>query len=836
MRHPLFIVSLVYIAGLVIGRLLFIPPLLIGLALALIVGSSCWLLRQYGREKAPRPSGALLFIAVLLIGLFQQNQVSRTDQAGRLVVEQLAEYHTLTVRGTLAADPDVRARSARLTLRDARALPAGGAGVNEDWRSIPGRIQVVYLGRPRGTVAARWPAVGDTVTVRGPITRPPALSNPDVFNYQAYLEARGIYGSVVVRSSRELDFAWPTGGRSAWGRLRAGLYRFRVNTEAAFVRRLGERPGALLASICFGRGHRLDAEVREDFAQCGLLHIFAVSGLHAGMIGIIVFLLAITLRLPRPVAALATILCLLGYMVLVGMRPPVVRAVIMGVALLAAAYLAPALIRARRVGLASDGVSADSLSAYSLALFAVLLVSPRLLVQASFQLSYLAILGIIVFYPLIAERLRAIAHTSAIERRWLRDFIEQYVLGVLAVTLAAQVLLIPLLANYFHRVPLLGMLANIVVIPLVFLAIVAGILLVAAAQLAPMLAPLFGAAAGFLCELIMWLARGAAAVPLASLEQPAWPWFVIALYYAMVVAPASIRRTSTPLDQPKRAAALTLQAVAILLFLVAVPLLNVSRGQLRVAFLDAGQGDCAVLEFPSGETIVIDAGTRFAGRSALIPYLEARGIEYVELALITHDDLDHYGGFLELLERAAVGRLLLPADPTVSGGLRQLRREAKRRGTRCEVVMAPLAVAGLPGARFELLYPEQAECVRQDFTDNDLSLVARLSYGQVSFLFAGDLTRRAEKFLLEDHPSLSTSLLKVAHHGSDTGSGADFLAAVAPSVALISCGEDNPFGHPAPAVLERLRAAGAKVYRTDRDGAVIVESDGTRTLIKTTGR
>ena len=264
--------------------------------------------------------------------------------------------------------------------------------------------------------------------------------------------------------------------------------------------------------------------------------------------------------------------------------------------------------------------------------------------------------------------------------------------------------------------------------------------------------------------------------------------------------------------------------------------------QLRVTFLDVGQGDATVIEGPTGFVAVIDGGGRPGadertgddpGARVVVPFLRRRGISTVDLLVATHADDDHAQGLIAVTRRLSVRRALVSGFLTDGGDaharlLRALRErrvpvQSARRG---EV----LDIGG--GARLEVLHPPRPFLTGSRSDDNENSVVLRLTYGKSRFLFTGDAGDAAEADLLRAtagrsrERGLSADVLKVGHHGSRFSTSEPFLRAVAPSIAVISAGRSNGFGHPAPEVLERLERRGARVFRTDQHGAITVTTDG----------
>ncbi|HEV8473594.1 MAG TPA: ComEC/Rec2 family competence protein [Methylomirabilota bacterium] len=410
----------------------------------------------------------------------------------------------------------------------------------------------------------------------------------------------------------------------------------------------------------------------------------------------------------------------------------------------------------------------------ALAAVAILAARPDDLLDPGFQLSFAATAGIVAA-PMPRGRLAA----------------------AIAVSLAAQAAVLPVTLAHFNQLSMIGVLANLAAVPLAGAATVLGLLGVLAAAAGDLAASaVFGAVWPLLLALRA-VAAFCAAVPGAVVHLPAPSAAAIAVYAAALVAGlVAWHRRDRGVGRAAAGVAGLLLAAAV--GLAALPVLSRGDGRLRVTVLDVGQGDAIVVEAPDGRAIVVDAGAGGAarldaGERAVAPFLWNRGVLALHATLTTHADVDHAGGMPAL-------RRLFGARETWDGST------------------GPRDVGG---ARFTPLVADVTDGRR-----NDLAVVLRIELGLAAILLASDVERAGERALLGARTPLAATVLKVGHHGAATSTTPEFLAAVRPSVAIVSVGARNAYGHPDAGVLARLAATGASVYRTDRDGAVLVETDG----------
>ena len=247
---------------------------------------------------------------------------------------------------------------------------------------------------------------------------------------------------------------------------------------------------------------------------------------------------------------------------------------------------------------------------------------------------------------------------------------------------------------------------------------------------------------------------------------------------------------------------------------------------LTALFLDVGQGDACFLELPGGKTMLIDAGTAKSG-SDIVSIIQERGHSHLDYVIATHPHADHIGGMTEVLEAFSVGRFYMPRAEATSKTYERMLDTLIEKNIDVTEASAVTVITGIPEVNAAFVSPKT---VGDDL--NNASAVLRLSFGEIDFLFTGDAEAESERVMLQSGNPIDAEILKVGHHGSATSSSAEFLAAVQPEYAIISCGADNSYGHPAQQTLENLAAMGAKVFRTDIEGTITVSTDGSSITAK----
>ncbi len=567
-----------------------------------------------------------------------------------------------------------------------------------------------------------------------------------------------------------------------------------------FLKEEAGSSGAFLSSIITGNRRGLGEDIKESFSRTGLAHLLSISGTHFGLLSTFFFftirylisflphpvLRRLTIYLtPSQVSAILALPFLLLYLLLSGASIPAIRSFIM-----INLFLFGLLINMR-------GHWLNSL------LFAALLIlvwEPSSIKDISFQLSFVAVL--FIGYSMTGSQRETTDTVNKGFKRLLK-VIKTWFKRAFLMSLYVSLGTAPLVAYYFHYLSIISPVVNIVITPLVCMAILPLTLFSSFSFILTGHFPLMGLIKG-ITELSLRLIQFISSLPFCSIRIENFPVIALVLFYGLIIT--IIIRDSK--DQPSLLKARKKLVPLLLitpLFLVLFPAF-INRG-LSVTFLDVGQGDCAVVETPKGKTIVIDTGR--TGRE-LESYLRFRGKDSIDALVITHADGDHSGGFFRVLERFKVkeiwdnGFLIYPAN--MNTPVRSLARG--------DIIEAD-------GMEILVLHPYQGFYSSSERGGNEYSLVLSVKgRNGAGLLLTADIEGEAGDELLYLQKWLRSEGLKISHHGSRNSSSEAFLRAVSPEIAIISVGRDNTFGYPHEEVIERLHEIGARIYRTDMDGAI----------------
>jgi competence protein ComEC len=702
------------------------------------------------------------------------------------------------------------------------------------------------------------------------------FQNPGSFDFVGYLNRQGIFASAAVRPGVPILALEGRGG----GGFESVVWAARLWARARFsslADRFGDRgegddtarqavPAAaesnaagILRAMLLGERDGLDRRTTTDFQRTGAYHVLVISGLHVGLLAFVLLGFLRLVWIPRGVASAVAILLVAAYSLLVGAGTPVLRS-----AWMLAAYLVTILVYRQR----------RALNVVAGTAFVFLVADPQLLFDPSFQLSFAAVALIAaIAVPLLRITLeprrlaladiwnvdrdlhtapQVTAHRVAV-RAWLepvatltglpRWWVSYPVIAVLrvvlwagelaVVSLVVQVGLALPLAVHFQRVSWGAVSANLLVIPLLSIAVPAGLVALITNWAPPAAISIW--AAGAIGGTVQWHAQY---LPLEMRVPPPPLWLGAGFGLSLVLLACSF-------DSTRRRRIASVVACATLLgVLVIHPFrAKLAPGQLEMSVLDVGQGDSIFVALPGGKTMIVDGGGQpdfrdpadppsrrqpiDIGEAVVSPYLWSRSIKKLDVVAVTHPDQDHLGGVPALLRNFPVGELWL-GESTFGPEYRGIEEQARAGGTKVRHIRAGQSYR-VGGAQIEALGPSQPLPTRR----NDQSLVLCLRFGAQRFLLTGDIEQDRERALVAGGALHPGGVLKVAHHGSRSSSHPAFLQTVKPVFAVISAGPDNFYGHPHEAVLQRLAEARAIVLRTDQEGVVSITTDGQRFSVDT---
>ncbi len=809
MKRPLPLILFAYISGIIVGNYFYLSP---AWAIAGILGASLAILicLVSGRRRVALALSPVIFV---LFGLLYIGRILYPSFPPPHLVHFAGERKYL-IEGVLYRPPEPMPDRTRLYVR--------GEKIYLDEGSFPVAGNILLTVKDREN---HW-RYGDRVRFISKLYLPRPATNPGAFDYRRFLALQEIWVTSYVNEASEIVRMAEGEGNLFFHFVERGREKIRIFLDGNAP---PESRGIIKALVLGERGD-IDRAVNEKFVISGVNHILSISGLHVALVAAFFFgatrlilklcpSLLLRLNLNKT-SALGAIVPVIFYTFIAGLGVAAVRSTIMTLSFL----LALLLDREK-----------DLYDALFVAAFLILIVTPAALFDISFQLSFLSVLAILYLIPRFAEYFFALKIwpekiPGAEQSRWKKKALTY--IGASLLTSAAAILGTgPLVVLYFNRISLVGFLSNLFLVPLMGLGnTLLSLLTSLFVFISHPLAQILMAVNVFLLNISLALVDLFSRFPVASkrVTTPTIP--EVLLLYGVLIFAANIKRWRRSLHG----------LIGLVAVFAAVQVYSYyayhHASDLTVTFLDVGQADAAVVRFPGGKVMVIDGGgtpdgSFDPGERVVAPFLWKMKNRSVDYLVNSHPHPDHLQGLIFLLENFTVGQVWNNGEEAEDPDLAE--RFLTLAGERLQTKGREVGAQEVGGVRVEFFHPSLIQEKGQSLSSNDASLVLRITFGEVSFLFPGDVESFAEGEILKTGVDLRSTVLKVPHHGSKTSSTQDFLEAVRPRFAVFTVRGGARPRLPNPGVLERYEAMGVKVLRSDRDGAITFITDGRDLRVQT---
>lgn len=576
---------------------------------------------------------------------------------------------------------------------------------------------------------------------------------------------------------------------------------------------------SILEAMLFGEKRELSGDIKELYQAAGISHVLVISGLHISLLALAVAGILRRLGFPMPVWVILSVGVLAGYGILIGQPTTAVRALLMFFVLQGARLL---------------GRSYDLLSALAFAGILMLLDNPDLILDGGCRLSFCAVIGVGWYVSEKNKIFRSIGEKEKRKNRGKggKGSSAGAILENIRAGWYLWLFTLPVMLDTFYQVSVVGILWNLVAIPLLPVIIASGGLGVVLAGWNIFLGSLAGSPAYGMLQLYQEIGNISEKLPVGMWTpgQPSKPviaWYYLVIFLLVLVEKQLIKREKRWKIR-KIFPGMELCSMLLLLLLMAHPW----QQREKITFLDVGQGDASLLQ-SGGQTLLLDGGStsqKNVGTYVILPYIKQQGISCLEAVVLTHTDQDHINGVTEVLEEGKKGwltvkNLMYPywMEGTEQG--KQLKKLAEEAGASCRKIRAGDRLT-IGKAEAVVLYPKEQEKIAEP---NAGSLVLFWKWEGVRAMFTGDLPEEKERELLQNLPACE--ILQVGHHGSATSTCREFLEQVQPSLAVISCAMKNRYGHPSPDTVDRLKKTGCEIRYTMKSGAITIRKRGREILV-----
>ncbi len=834
-------------AGIVCGRFYRLPDLPVQVILVIALILIFWI---RGCESVYRIRLLILF-SVFMTGILNLN-LHMNPHAGSDHIRRFVCSEKMTVEGVICENPQ---RSPERTV-----LVVSASRVIHNGQYIPcsGRILLNILGH--------HPLhYGDFIRFHTRLNSPHNFRNPGGFDYETYLHLQGILVRGFVKDTTGFVVLRRAGGNPLWLRLE----QFRNRLRNAITEKAPGPEGKIIQAMILGDQKEIPIEIMDKFNRTGTTHIIAISGFNVGIVAFFSLLLArfglradyIILRWDiARISTFVAILVVILYTFVAGAGISVLRASIMVIV-----FLIAIVVNRER----------DLYNTLSLAAFLILIFSPGSLFDISFQLSFVAAASLIFFMPKWIALLPplTIHRNNQLSKEWIRyqclKAVKASMIFFLA-SLSATLGTIPLILFYFNRLSLVTLIANVLSVPILgILAIPVSMVIILAVPISSAISDCFITISEILVRVSLFVIDRLAAFPWSSIYLPTPTLFEIVGFYSFLIWGGLLMERYTAMSSFREAVKSSVLFIAFPIFLIIFITVDVihdhvqhcQKGHLVLTAVDVGQGSSTLIRFPGGRTMLVDGGgflddTFDVGKTVLAPYLWHERIAKIDTVVLTHPHPDHLQGLLFIMENFHVREVWINGDASQTESyiafcriidhknmfLRTLSgdsREENIQGVRLKI-LNPQMNHDITGTYFSRsigihgvdrqsdLKPIPGKMTRSHNSDatNDRSMVIKISYGEKRFLLTADISSSVEDRLIHSEDNLESDVIFVPHHGSIHSSSVSFIQKVKPKIAIISCGVGNLFSNPHPEILSRYETVKANIYRTDRDGAISLVTDG----------
>lgn len=631
---------------------------------------------------------------------------------------------------------------------------------------------------------------GDVIEFTGQIELPEDRKNPGGFDYKQYLRGKNIYALLYIN-----DLSLEIKSNSSLSAFEKVISNFRKSVVEFMQVNFTPEEVSFLQGLILGE-KAVDPQIADDFNKLGVSHILSVSGLHVGYVYIFVSTLCKLFRLNKKLQIQVIGVMLYIYCFMVGFSQSVIRASLMFILLLLAEIM---------------NKKYDTLNVLCLLASIFIFINPYVIYDVGFQLSYSAVLCITVFYPYVNHKLK------------FRSKYVESIKSLLLLTGSVQIGTIPLVLYHFHNLSVLSLIANLFIVPISGFIIMGFLCVFFCSLLLHVSIPILMIPIKFSIYFILGLSKMLIKIPYAFMTLSPMPLSIVFFYYLVVLV---FFGYFYHYRERYRKIVILLTTVNLSIILI----FTIMPKPLIVTFLDVGQGDATLIQCPNHMNILIDGGGQLnycVGDNIIAKALLAKGIRKLDLVVCTHSHDDHKLGIIEIVDDVVIENMLM--NSLEDEGYKDLISTAKKyhvpiyKNNNSKVSISE-------DIRMDFLYPSMDTPY---IDENNSSVITKLTYKEVSFLFMGDLEKVGEEILMKSSDLLQSNIIKIGHHGSKTSTGSEFLDIVNPQYGIISVGENNFYNHPNKEVLNLLSSRGVHIFRTDEVGAIEIRSNGHNVKLKT---
>lgn len=823
MRRPLVIISIAYVTGIIIGVYLknsisFIFAVNLMLTLTLIINK----LVRFIKIKNIYENIILLILITLIVA--EMNTVFYINKYEN-INDNLNE-RTISAEAIICGNIKETEYSYTVNARIKKINTSKNHNNDKKYNNI--KIILIVKKNKKDNESnselMKKLEFGTQIKLAGEYTAPEGQRNFKGYSYKEYLMTKEIYGTVKIENSNDVETIKKN---------QSNFFEKMINKVSNLLKRkveilLPENSASLLKGILLGDCTDISSDVKENFKECNLSHMLAVSGAHLSYLIIGINIILSKKIFGKRTSKIITIFGIIIFMNITNMSPSIERAGISSIICIIAS-----LIHRKP----------DSINAVAIAVLCTVIKNPLSILNVGMQLSYAGTLSLLMF----ANGREENNSREIIENNEKGKNIKKYLLESIKVTLCANILIMPLTIYKFNTISLNFILANLVAGPLLGLSLILGLIMLVTSFVSLNIAKLFSFILNIILIILMKSTKLISQIPYSNITVITPHLISIVIIYTIIFLGYYIAKSPEHRKKLKTKNKLIIKTITIVLSITIISVATLrllEEKKLKLYFVDVGQGDCTYLKTPSEKNILIDGGGNRdkekydVGKKVLFPYLLDRRVKKLDYIIVSHFDADHAQGLEAVIQNIKVKNIIVCKQASDSALYKEIIKLCKKKNVNIITVKRGQTIKIDKYVHFEILHPGDIMLDDGKGGLNANAIVAKMyctiKNKTTTIMFTGDIEEKAEEELVKIYgDKLKADILKVAHHGSKTSSIAEFLKCVSPKIALIGVGKDNTFGHPNSGVLSRLENINAKIYRTDKLGEITVTISKNKTSIKT---
>lgn len=867
MRRPLVIISIAYVTGIIIGVYLknsisFIFAVNLMLTLILIINK----LVRFIKIKNIYENIILLILITLIVA--EMNTVLYINKYEN-INDNLNE-RTISAVAIICGDIKETEYSYTVNARIKKINTSKNHNNEKKYNNI--KIILIVKKNKKDNESnselMKKLEFGTQIKLAGEYTAPEGQRNFKGYSYKEYLMTKEIYGTVKIENSNDVETIKKN---------QSNFFEKMINKVSNLLKRkveilLPENSASLLKGILLGDCTDISSDVKENFKECNLSHMLAVSGAHLSYLIIGINIILSKKIFGKRASKIITIFGIIIFMNITNMSPSIERAGISSIICIIAS-----LIHRKP----------DSINAVAIAVLCTVIKNPLSILNVGMQLSYAGTLSLLMFAngreknnsrEIIENnekkekskeivKLKEKIKEQQEDKKYNRDNkenrenektktkrvwilcknIKKYLAESIKVTLCANILIMPLTIYKFNTISLNFILANLVAGPLLGLSLILGLIMLFTSFVSLNIAKLFSFILNIILIILMKSTKLISQIPYSNITVITPHLISIVIIYTIIFLGYYIAKSPEHRKKLKTKNKLIIKTITIVLSITIISVATLrllEEKKLKLYFVDVGQGDCTYLKTPSEKNILIDGGGNRdkekydVGKKVLLPYLLDRRVKKLDYIIVSHFDADHAQGLEAVIQNIKVKNIIVCKQASDSALYKEIIKLCKKKNVNIITVKRGQTIKIDKYVHFEILHPGDIMLDDGKGGLNANAIVAKMyctiKNKTTTIMFTGDIEEKAEEELVKIYgDKLKADILKVAHHGSKTSSTAEFLKCVSPKIALIGVGKDNTFGHPNSGVLSRLENINAKIYRTDKLGEITVTISKNKTSIKT---